>query len=272
MSQHTFSPTFLALLKEAQFTKEMLGTGATQIRKATYASKGIYFQAFTSLCTGLERAGKLSIMLDYYIDNGRFPDANHMKKVIGHKLVAIHQALTSIVAKRDLTGRYLSELTDPVHQAILQVLSDFAEGDRYSNINLLVNDPRQGDPVASWHCRVDEPLFQRKVSTKRKASIRGNATLAEAVLGPMSTVLHSSETGGMITTIEDASYRTGMYEAVAPHRQLYVLQIIRYWIEVLSSLYYVVPASEDIPHLSEIFAMFYNDDSYLRTRKTWETL
>jgi len=29
---------------------------------------------------------------------------------------------------------------------------------------------------------------------------------------------------------------------------------------------------EDIPHFGEIFAIFYNDDSYLKTRKTWDKL
>jgi hypothetical protein len=44
MSQpEMFTATFKALLKEAQFTKEMLGAGATQIRNANYASKGVYF-------------------------------------------------------------------------------------------------------------------------------------------------------------------------------------------------------------------------------------
>ena len=43
-----FNETFTALVKEAQFTKEMLGAGVTQIRKANYAQKGMYFQSFTT--------------------------------------------------------------------------------------------------------------------------------------------------------------------------------------------------------------------------------
>jgi hypothetical protein len=58
----TFTQTFIALVNEAEFTKEMLGAGATQIRQANYATRGIYFQAFTSLATGLERIGKLCLM------------------------------------------------------------------------------------------------------------------------------------------------------------------------------------------------------------------
>ena len=72
-----FTDTFNALNKEAQFTREMLGSGATQIGKANYATKGVYFQAFTSLSTGLERIGKLCLMIDHSIDhNGRFPNSN----------------------------------------------------------------------------------------------------------------------------------------------------------------------------------------------------
>ncbi len=168
MSQFAYSQTFHALLKEAQFTKEMLATGATQIRLATYASKGVYFQAFTSLSTGLERAGKLSIMVDYYADHGKFPDSKYMRNEIGHKLIDIHQRLIAIVSKRGLSREYLTELSDPIHKAILTVLSNFAVGDRYSNINILVNDPHQSDPMAQWFETVDMPLFESKLSARKK--------------------------------------------------------------------------------------------------------
>jgi hypothetical protein len=63
-----------------------------------------------------------------------------------------------------------------------------------------------------------------------------------------------------------------MYEAVAPYRQLYVLQIIRYWVELLSSLQYgaMGTGSQDIPFFTEVFAPFYNEDSYFKTRKIWD--
>jgi hypothetical protein len=84
-----FNKTFQALANEAEFTKEILGSGATQIRRANYASKGIYFQSFTSLPTGFERIGKPCLMLDYYIkNNGNFPNLQYMKKVIvAHSLL-----------------------------------------------------------------------------------------------------------------------------------------------------------------------------------------
>ncbi|ULQ61031.1 hypothetical protein K7I13_07200 [Brucepastera parasyntrophica] len=77
-----YNDVFDALLKEAQFTCEMLCAGYTQIRKANYARRGIYFQAFTSISTGLERIGKLSLILDYGIkNNSSFPNLEYMKKI-----------------------------------------------------------------------------------------------------------------------------------------------------------------------------------------------
>lgn len=270
-----FNETFKALNKEAQFTKEMLGSGATQIRNANYASKGVYFQAFTSLSTGLERIGKLCLMLDHYIDNnGKFPDLNYMKNEIGHKISFIYEKSVSVVVKRSISMHFLQDLNTSIHQAILKVLSEFAQGDRYSNIDLVVGSTRQSDPIASWFKQVDLPLYELRVTPRKKETIHFNAAAVAAILGPHSMVLHTSETGSEITDIEDASRRTGIQQAVAPYRQLYVLQIIRYWVELLGSLQYSAmhTGNQDIPFFSEIFAPFYNDDSYMRRRKTWHTL
>jgi hypothetical protein len=167
------SQTFNALNKEAQFTKEMLGSGATQIRNANYASKGVYFQAFTSRSTGLERIGKLCLI----------------------------SIILSSIAQR-------------------------------------------------------------------------NSAVIGSMLDQHIMVLHTSETGEEITDVEKASHMTGMYEAVPPYRQLYVVQVIRYWVELLSSLQYqaMKNGTEDVPFFSAIFALFYNADSYIKTRKTWDKL
>lgn len=90
-------------------------------------------------------------------------------------------------------------------------------------------------------------------------------------MGTNSMVLHTSETGETITDLEDASYRTGIFEAVGPYRQLYVLQIVRYWVEVLGELQYpAMQISQDIPQFTEVLAIFRNNDSYFKSRKTWE--
>lgn len=265
------SKTFNALNKEAQFTREMLGSGATQIRNANYATKGIYFQAFTSLSTGIERIGKMCLMLDYFIDNGgRFPDAAFMKSDICHNILLIYQKSAAVVDKRSVPLHFQKNLSGSIHQAILSVLSEFARGDRYSNIDLLVGAKRQSDPISAWFNQVDQPIWTTHVNKKKKDKVRARAAIISSVLSPQMMVLHTSEIGEELTDIEQASQQTGMWEAVAPYRQLFVLQIIRYWVELLISLQHQA-RSQDIPYFSEIFAPFYNDDSYIRTRKTWDS-
>ncbi len=270
-----FNQIFQALLKEAQFTNEMLGAGATQIRKASYATKGIYFQAFTSLSTGLERIGKLCLMLDYYIDsNGNFPDLNYLRKEIGHNVLKLYQKSIEIISKRSISLRFLENLDGDIHKNILKILSDFAQGDRYTNIDILVSSKQNIDPINSWFTLVDQPLFDIHVSEKKKKSISQNAAVINQLIGPSTSVLHTSETGSEITDVEDASYRTGMQEAVSPYRQLYTLQIIRFWVEVLGDLQYKAMelGKEEIPFFGEIFAIFYNGDTYFRSRKTWDKM
>lgn len=227
MPPPTLSPTFLALLKEVQFTRDILGAGATQIRRANYASKGTYFLALVSLSTGLERLGKLCLMLDHLLQHGSFPDLAQLKRDIGHRLLLIHERTEALVQRRGLQLQFRQRLDDPIHLAALRCLHNFAEGDRYSNINLLVGAPSTSDPLADWSRTVDGPLFLSRVSSRKQADIRRNAQAVAAMMGSSSMVLHSAETGETITSLEDASYRTGVVKAISPHRQLCVLQIIR---------------------------------------------
>lgn len=264
--------TFRALIREATFTKEILGSGATQIRKANYAAHGIYAQAFTALSVGLERIGKLCLMLDHYIENdGRFPDFNQLKNQIGHKLEVLHTRSAEIAKRRGIEFRYLAALDHPLHTYVLRVLHNYADGDRYSNINLLIGAKQQDDPIAAWFSHVDEFIWDNLIKERRKQQISRNADKCHRLMS-RGVVFHTAETGELINTYRDASFRTGKFEAVSPYRQLYVLQIIRYWVELLWELGGRAQAlgREEIPYFGEIFGGFYNDDSYLKSRKTWE--
>ena len=267
-----FSPAFRALLKEAQFTNEMLGAGATQIRKANYATKGIYFQAFTSLATGLERIGKLTLIVDHHIaSQGGFPDYGELKRDIGHKLRLLWERSRDVASNRNIVIADTANLEDPIRQSILTILHAFAEGDRYCNINLVTGRPSTRDPVAEWLRKVDVPLYNTRVRASRRVVVARNARIIAEVMGQFTFVQHSTEDDQDLSDLYEASQRTGMFESVAPYRQLYVLQIIRYWARLLTELTTLAHAqgSHDIPYFSEIFGAFLADDTYFRSRKTW---
>jgi hypothetical protein len=175
--------------------------------------------------------------------------------------------------RRTLVLPHLQDLSAPPHSAILAVLHNYAEGDRYSNIDLLVGGRQSKDPIAEWFNAVDLPLFDSHVSARKKAAIFRNAAYVAKMMGGHAGVLHTSETGREITDLEEASRLTGMYGAVAPYRQLSVLQVIRYWVELLSELEHIAHREvhrEDIPFFGELFAIFMNGDEYFRSRKTWQ--
>lgn len=218
-------------------------------------------------------------MLDYYIDNnGVFPNSayfeKYFKKKLSHNILLIYSESMAVARRRGIAFKFLKNLDDPIHQRILKILSDFARGDRYSNINLLGGNVAGSDSIAAWAADVDELIFNSHISAARRNKIRNRARFIHEVSSAFTNVLHISESGRETTTVEDASYETGRWEAVAPKRQLLVMQIIRFWVELLYDLQYKAMdvGKDDIPYLNEVFRGFCNPDSYVKTRKTWDTI
>ncbi len=262
---------FDALCKEAQFTGEMLCSGYTEIRKANYAKRGVYFQAFTSLSTGFERIGKLCYLLIYAIENdGSFPTDKHMKNGIGHDIIKLYKKILDFKIKNNIEYNFLQDLDKTIYQNILNVLSNFGKGDRYANIDLLINNRSYDDPISVWYKDVDLVIFQEKVSDKKKEKIKMDASLVHYLTSDFVMIRHTGEDGKEINTAFEGSFRTGVNDVVAPYRQLYVFHIIRFFAESLQEIESIARRKHffEIPYFNEIFRVFYNKDSYMKGRKT----
>ena len=260
-------------MEEASFTKEILISGVVQISKANYAQKGFYFQSFTSLATGLERIGKLCLLLDYYINNnGVFPDIKFIKNQINHDLKLLYDKSRELTNAHSIKFKYLDNLDDEIHENMISILSAFAKGDRYSNIDFLVTSKTKSDPILEWHLKVDEILFEKKVSKKGKKKIHLNAMLIEQLIGSHSSVRHFSESRKELTNLYGSSFLTGMNESIVRFRQFHILQIIRYWFEILWTLQYRAMSlgREEIPFFNELFAEFYNSDEFFLKTKDYK--
>ena len=272
-----FCDVYKAFLNEALFTKEILGLGINQIRKANYATKGIYYEAFVCLSTGLERIGKLCLILDYYINsNGALPNLKYIKKGIGHDLVKLYKKSEEISKIHKINFRFHFDHNEEIYKRILVILSQFAMGDRYSNIDVLSKEIKQSDSMTLWHNNVDSFIYEHYVSDKKKIQIDDNAELINAMVGDLMLVQHISENGKTISNVKTASKMTGVQEAIAPYRQLFVLQIIRYWSELIIGLGHIAQSVNikelEIPYFSEVFGGFCNNDSYFKSRKTWDKI
>lgn len=260
-----------ALCKEALFTGEMLCAGYTQIRKANYASRGIYFQAFTSLSTGFERIGKLCYLLIFAIEqNGHFPTNSELKKVFNHDILKLYQLILEFKNANNIEYSFLQDLDKPIYQSILKILSRFGKGDRYANIDLLVDEINYEDPISVWYREVDLVLFRDKIPESKKKKIEMDAALMHSLTSDFVMIAHTGEDGEEINEVFEGSLRTGINTAVAPYRQLYIFHIIRFFVESLHEIECIVNRKQlfDVPYFIDIFRVFNNEDSYFKNRKT----
>lgn len=267
---------FSAFFEEAHFTKDILAIGVTQLYKANYAEKGIYYQSFTCLATGMERLEKLCLILDYYVQNrGALPSESYIRNY-GHRIPELYNTCQEIAKERMLRFRFQYKMDSEICRAIIELLGSFAESSgRYSNINILLGkENKSTDCIEQWFQRVDIPLYNKHVSSQKKANVETSAAVIGGILNQISAVQFITEDNLELTDAVEGSRRTGIWEAVAPYRQLYMLQIIRYLTEILMELGYKAMDIRyaDIPHFGEIFGLFYNDNAYFRSRKTWDKL
>jgi hypothetical protein len=266
--------TWRALSREAALAAEHIAIGASAVDKATYGREGVYSQMFFALSVGFERAAKLALVVDHALVNGgTYPDYRSLRGY-GHNLRELLDAADVVAQRRtlDASGRLPRS---PIHSAIVEVLSDFATNiTRYYNLDLVTGDPKAAsrtDPIQGWFDSVVTPILDAHYTDRQRALDTKRADVADALLGSVSMVRFTSERGDPINDLRSATLHRGGLERAKPYTRMYVMQIARFLSKLLAELGYAgysVKAAS-VPHLSEFFAIFNNEDSYLRKRKTW---
>ena len=237
---------------------------------------GLYYEAFFNLATGLERLCKIVIILDYTIShNGAFPTDNDLKK-IGHDirtLICKARRIRTKYPNNDGLARFPSGSI--VEQSIV-VLSEFAEGARYYNLNLIQNQDRQGtdsidDPIHAWDNRVGSEVLKVHYTEKRRGNDLSVAQKVGEILAPDTSVYCITEDGSMINDVTSMLSHQKKTEIVQKWGQFYLLTIVRYLSHLISDLENCAREKHfsAIPDLSEFLKSFRVSDKALRGRKTW---
>lgn len=267
-------PVWNALAREAAISAEHLGNGAAILGKANYAHHAHYGQAFFALSTGIERGAKLALAIDYALSNGGdFPSPKALRD-FGHNLRDLLIEVDNMAERRGLPADERLPNTE-IHEGIVSVLSEFASNiTRYYNLDFVMGNVHrnaQGDPIGSWFSAVTMLIIKKHLTKKHHEKIENNARLIAELMQPVSHVSHTSESGDHLGTVYEASVQTGLIEFAGPYTRMYVLQIARFFSHVMSALTYSAykEQMDFIPHLSEFFAIYNNNDTYLKSRKTW---
>jgi hypothetical protein len=271
-----FSARWHAIANEAGLAAEHIAIGVTAVGRANYAAKAYYNQALFSLSLGLERACKLAITIDYALNKGgQFPTEQEVRRY-GHGVRELLAACDRIAVSRGLDRQEHGRLpSSPIHSAMVDILHTFATNvTRYHNLEIITGVPRATHvvaPITDWYQRITIPIRDKHLSSRRLLAIEARAASVAAALGANAKVLYHSEAGEIIDSVYEASLRTGITSAIRGHCQLYPLQLGRFLYEVMSVLNHAAYSArlDDIPHLTDFYRIYCNDDRYFLSRKTW---
>ncbi|MGU3420759.1 hypothetical protein [Methylobacterium sp. D54C] len=270
-----WNPDQLALLREAGIAGNSISAGLAAIRKANYATPGLYGHAFFSFSVGLERMLKLIYIMAYLIENKQFPTDNHLRD-LRHNIKTLFEHAQQIQIKYEAPAGESDVVAGSVEMLIVEFMSRFAQGTRYYNLDLLVKSKKAAasiDPIKDWFNTVGVPILDLHPTPKREQKIRFNAEIVHRATSEFRIVRHTAEDGTPLNDVFSASYHTGITEITRKYGNLYGARLCRY-------LYYTLwhmrhechNHDQDVPYLDELFFPFMNDDAYLLSRRTFPPL
>ena len=267
--------TFNLINSECQFIQEMINMGITQIRNADFQRKGLYYQSFTSLSVGLERLLKLIIILDKYNDTNTFHTQSQLRRSFGHNIKVLYLKCVDVGDRYDVNKMY-SE-SDEIYNNIIDILSEFADvgnDNRYYNLNYISEVETNGfvlpkDTMCKWYEKVDEYIFNNKISDKKKIEIEERSKSMGNLLNLGARIHYTSENNVSINDGVSFCLNKNRQLACQKYRVLFIAQIIRYLSSILNKLGDALwqKSNDNIPYFYDYFRVYRCDDISLKNKK-----
>ncbi|MFE0327943.1 hypothetical protein ACFW08_14340 [Streptomyces sp. NPDC058960] len=258
-----------ALAAEAAIASSQIGMGATLLGKTVPQRTASYAEAFFPLSIGFERASKVILQVDRKLTCNEFISQKEMK-ALSHNLVTLFDAVEQVCQRRYSGKGDLARPADMVHAHIVSILGAFATTGRYFHLDYLggVEAPG-GDAASQWWDLVVAEISRRHYKAARRNRDQELARLLDSAFDGAALVRDSLVNGRDIKTVEQAVAVNRQNDAVVPWCRMYTLQIARWLARILIELGYDCHGNADIPYFNEFFRTLNQDDSTLRSRKTW---
>lgn len=259
---------FLLLSREAELASMSLCAGLTALRKADTTHKGYYTQAFFSISTGLERLIKLVVILDYAVgNNGQYPGNKHLRK-LGHKILPSFKKLKIVADKYGFEERYKNISNDPISLAALQVITEFAEGARYSNLDELADNKRFEDPIKSWQSHVGQLILKKYPSRKKRTQLDD---MIDQAMMENSIIMIQGEHGKVIDNFAELRAFQQDAERMNKYGMRHLVEIIQMLTKLLATIGHVAQQRKRlcVPYFNEFFVPFNAPKQYWHNKKSW---
>lgn len=272
---------------EAQLTQSILTSGLQEIANAelTDYRKGRFYGGAFQLSMGLERLMKLIVILDHMLKNEyKPPSEKYLRIEIGHNLEKLYKRIKNL----SIEHREEAFCEESHEYETLKVLSDFAMGARYYNLNKLSTAETTSND-AFVDTDFDDPL-QQIIQNIQDVYVRSCQThvlqrrLHKAFNNhpphSMARFIQSPLTGGHEMFV-DMVQRDNFIHYGRGHFNYLIIRYIRFLVRTLQRLVEDCHSYEEqhdmmqhhiVPYLYEFFPIQYTSKSNAIKRKIWTYL
>lgn len=272
------SPFWNALAAESTLASGQVRSGAIGLSALDPINPGSFYSAFFPLSIGYERMAKIAVQVDARLETGAFMSEQEMRK-IGNQISHLFELVEEIANRRGYASKsYSSRPTEPVHNAIVAILSEFATKGRYNHLDSLGATghlPRNAEH--QWDAEVMSSIAERHLTEHAKQKIIGSsaglgAAIADAAEGTdIGFVFRRRDVDGTLhTSPAPIAMRSLLYKTLIPWSRLYTLQMGRWLATILIELgrdARTPTPSPEIPYFGDFFQWLTAEDSFLKTRK-----
>jgi hypothetical protein len=261
-------------MREAELTRQLLAAGLAALVRANHMDKGRFSQSFFDLSIGLERLLKLIYLIDHAIQNdGAFPSDGDLRRRFGHDLSALYEEAGAIRRRlQDEGEQFMWAIPDPtLSRRIVGVLAEFAKATRYYNLDYLLGSKNPGrDPITAWNDDVGQYLMSEYPARLRRKDEEW-ATEAEGLLAGRVILRQETEGGDSLRSVNSSVLHGRRGEWIQRQAAFHCAVLIRDLVEVLLALSdRTGPGRQpELPAFHEYFGLYYNDDRFLKSRRTF---
>ncbi|QVI20915.1 hypothetical protein KHQ06_33355 [Nocardia tengchongensis] len=268
------SPYWRAITAESTLAAQQVAAAGPALDDLDPARIGSFYAAFFPLSIGYERMAKIALHVDTKITTGDFISTKTMRTDIGHRLNELFDRVAVVCERR---GYKLARPAEPIHEAILSILTEFATTGRYNHLDTLGSSTvTSKDAEYEWDQRVLPLLTEKHLKARMKETMLRKAAFLGAVIEAgkddfTALVIHHDVSGEIHTDLHTMELVRDLYRSMNPWGRMYALQLGRWLAEVLHALsndaLKSARARDHVPYLIEFFGPLTASDSLLRTRR-----
>lgn len=162
------------MAQEGHLSSTALLSGFEGVRTINYDRPGTVYSTMFHLSTGFERLLKIVVILQHRFDNDLAFPTNKKLTDLSHSLDGLYNVCSEGGKSLGIDTGWPEPETH--HATMLTVLTEFAKGSRYHNLNQMVGGYKNSDPLIQWfaaHVELanDVLTYRRREAVMQRARV-----------------------------------------------------------------------------------------------------